>query len=412
MQHDDDHGSLDPRILAAADEGCEESRSFLTRRAFMGVTASFSAWAFLPRSASAAGSNLSEKRLLVVLLQGGLDGLHVVPPIGDASYASQRRGLALNKDSLKQLGGGFYLTPSMPNFFRAYADRQASVVHAIAPPLRVRSHFECMYNLESGFPGELVRSAKSGWMNRLLNYLPQGQSVSPGGLRLGAAPLILTGPQKVMSWTPERWARSAAVAQKLYDTTDPELADLLQRGDKVRSLANRKSNGTPIVDAAFHGAGNIMAQPDGPRIAAMQIVGFDTHVGEAAGLAKLLAGLDSWLQDYRSALGEAAWANTVVACVSEFGRTVWDNGRNGTDHGTGTVALLYGGAVDGGKVVERWPGLAQLQDGRDLKATICTRELFKGILQDHLGITRTALDTDIFPGSEKIAPLPGLIKAS
>lgn len=417
--HDLDHGNIDPRIEAAANEGCEESRWYLNRRAVLGVTATLSAWAFLPRSASAAGDDLREKRLFVVLLQGGMDGLHVVPPVGDPSYVSQRRLMALDPAKLLPLESSnyFYFNTSMPNFYRAYQQKQAAIVHAIAPPLRSRSHFECMYNLESGLGGQQVRSSKTGWMNRLLDHLPLGENVMSNGLKLGNAPLIMTGPQPVLSWTPDRWPKNTEPAQSLYDTltadgrkTDAVLSRYLSRGARIREMALAASDGKPVVNAAFHGAGNLMKAPNGPRISAMQIVSFDTHVGEAQGLAGMLSALDSWIQDFREALGEDAWANTVVACVSEFGRTVRDNGRNGTDHGVGTAALLIGGAVNGGRVITDWPGLATLQDGRDLRATVCTRKLFKGILQDHLGITREALDANIFPDSENIRPMEGLIR--
>ena len=417
QDHDLEPTPIDLRIQAAADEGCEASRQFLNRRTFMGVSASLSAWAFLPRRSSAAGNNNSEKRLLVVLLQGGMDGLHVAPPLGDPAYGRQRRSLAQNASTQRSLDGFFYFNQSMPHFYNAYLQGQAAIVHAIAPPLRVRSHFECMYNLESGFPGQLVRSAKSGWMNRLLEYIPAGEAVASQGLskglQMGSAPLILSGPNQVLSWTPDRWARSTANSQAMYAAAgDAELADLLSRGKAIRDLALSSADGRAVINQAFHGAGNLMAAPNGPRIAAMQIVGFDTHVSEVAGLNSQLSSLDNSIQEFREALGEAAWANTVVVCVSEFGRTVWDNGRNGTDHGTGTAALLVGGAVAGGRVIADWPGLATLQDGRDLMATVCTRKLFKGILQDHLGISRTALDTVIFPDSAQIRPMEGLIRGT
>lgn len=415
--HDHGHDPVDARMLAAADEGCSESRFYISRRALMGTTASLSAWAFLPRSSSAAGNNDREKRLFVVLLQGGMDGLHLVAPIGDPSYTAQRKGLAQSVSELWPLdnSGFFFLNKSMPNFYQAYQDKQAAIVNAIAPPLRIRSHFHCMYNLESGYGSvEGASTVKSGWMNRLLEYLPPGDPVNgvvpPNGL-LGNAPLIMTGPQPIFTWTPDRWAHDASRTQTLYDGSDLELSGLLRNGRQVRDMALAKdADASPVVSPAFHGAGKLMRASNGPRISALQVVGFDTHVGERANLSNMFSALDSWLQDFRNGLGEEAWANTVVACVSEFGRTVWDKGRDGTDHGVGGVALLMGGAVNGGRVITDWPGLATLQDGRDLRATVCTRKLFKGILQDHFGITRQALDTEIFPGSQNVRPMVGLIK--
>lgn len=422
QDHDHGHDSIDPRIQAAAAEGCHESRLYLNRRALMGATASLSAWAFMPRSSSAAGNTDDEKRLLVVLLQGGLDGLHLVAPLGDPSYDRWRNGLHQSASAMVPLdsSGFFYFHKSMPHFYNEYLAGNAAIVHAIAPPLRVRSHFDCMYNLEAGTDERAKsKTAKSGWMNRLLEFLPQGELItdvnppipSPRGLKLGGAPLILTGDQPVLTWTPDAWAWDNPIVQDLYRAGDVELAKYLALGDKVRAMAKaRNGEDTPIVDAAFHGAGKLMRSSNGPRVAAMQIVGFDVHKGEKSGMVGLLSSLDAALYEFKTALGDDAWRNTVVACVSEFGRTVWDNGRDGTDHGIGTVSLLMGGAVAGRRVITDWPGLADLQDGRDLKATYCTRMLFKGIVQDHFGIDSDAL-LKVFPESNNVRPLAGLIKS-
>lgn len=412
--HELERHDIDPRIQAAADEGCEESQLYISRRAVMGMSAGLFTWAFLPRSASATSTGLDEKRLLVVLLQGGLDGLHLAPPIGDPLYATTRRTLALDPANLNALDGFFHLNKSMPEFHKAYLNGQAAVIHSIAPPLRVRSHFECMYNLESGYPGQLVRSAKSGWLNRVIATLPRGNAVMSKGLQMGSAPLIFTGKEPVLSWTPGGWPMPNwhTRAQSFYDKADPELAALLARGVGTRAMAIARATNDTVVNEAFYGAGRLLAAPGGPRIAALQIVGWDSHVSQAAGLSSKLASLDASLTEFRTAMGEAAWSQTVVVCVSEFGRTAWDNGRNGTDHGTGTAALLMGGAVNGGKVITDWPGLKQLRDGRDLRATVCTRKLFKGILQDHLGISRSLLDTEIFPDSADVRPMEGLIRTA
>ena len=413
-EHEMELPPVDPRTADAAAGGCEESRLLLNRRAFMGVTAGFYTWAFTPRSSRAAGQ---EERLLIVILRGGMDGLHVVAPIGDANYFSCRKTLALDPAKQLSLDGFFYLNACMPNFYSAYKAGDAAVVNAIAPPLRVRSHFECQFNLESGQDDVLARSTPDGWMNRLLAALPAGNAVKVDGLQVGPPPLILAGNAPVLAWSPAKSGASQTFnssLQALYDRQDAPLGQMLRLGLETDALASDVLTGNTLqgLDLAFYGAGKLLAASSGPRIAVLSVDGWDTHVNQTATLTTRMTGLDSALANFKKALGPGAWGNTVVACVSEFGRTAWDMGRDGTDHGTGTLALLMGGAVAGGRVITQWPGLAQNQlvDGRDLQATYDTRQLFKGILQDHLGVPSTLLDTKIFPSRLPVSPIPGLIK--
>ena len=162
-----------------------------------------------------------------------------------------------------------------------------------------------------------------------------------------------------------------------------------------------------------NGAGKLLAKPDGPRLATISYEGWDTHVQEGADngrLAKNLSALDVSLDDLARTLGPA-WNDTVVAVVTEFGRTAWGNGGGGTDHGTATTAFLLGGAVKGGRVIANWPGLRQadLQDGRDLRPTTDLRAVLKGVLRDHFGLSEKVLATDVFPGSIGIRPMAGLV---
>ena len=155
-----------------------------------------------------------------------------------------------------------------------------------------------------------------------------------------------------------------------------------------------------------------MAQPDGPRVGAASIVGWDTHINEGAAngqLAGLLGVLDVAIAAIEKAMGEA-WNETVVAIITEFGRTARINGNDGTDHGTGAVAVLVGGALQGGRVIADWPGLkaADLYQGRDLKPTIDLRAVLKGVLKDHLRVDDRALAATVFPGSDDVKPMAGL----
>jgi uncharacterized protein (DUF1501 family) len=160
-------------------------------------------------------------------------------------------------------------------------------------------------------------------------------------------------------------------------------------------------------------AAKFLAPPDGPRVGALALDGWDTHVNEGIGkgrLSDLLGALDTALAAVQTNLGPA-WHDTVVALVTEFGRTARINGTDGTDHGTATVALLVGGALKGGRVIADWPGLkeANLYEKRDLKPTTDLRAVLKGVLKDHLRADDRVLAQNVFPGSDAVKPMTGLM---
>jgi uncharacterized protein (DUF1501 family) len=163
-------------------------------------------------------------------------------------------------------------------------------------------------------------------------------------------------------------------------------------------------------------AAKYLAQTEGPRIGALAFNGWDTHINEGAAsglLASLLGALDGAIAAIEANMADA-WRETVVAIVTEFGRTARINGTDGTDHGTGTVALLLGGALQGGRVIVDWPGVkdGDLHEGRDLKATTDLRAVLKGLLKDHLRVDGKILADTVFPDSGTVAPLAGLIASA
>jgi uncharacterized protein (DUF1501 family) len=410
-------------------EGCRDA-SLITRRGLLGAGVSFYAWAHLNRVASAAGAR--DPRLLVVILRGALDGLSAVPPINDPAYADLRGEIALQKDgafAAMPLDGFFALHPAMKTFARLYKEKKASVVHAAATPYRERSHFDGQDLLESGYdrPGRV----DSGWLNRALQAMPAGQRVSSkGGLGIGpATPLILRGSAPVMGWAPQGVPNAgddlAARVLDLYTHRDPALGKALLAGLDTDKMAKAqgmsgdmaKPQGGPAdpkgMAQAAQGAARLLAAFDGPRVAALSFDGWDTHAnqGGATGrLASLLGGLDGAFGVFEEVL-KPVWNDTAVIVVTEFGRTARVNGTVGSDHGTGTVAFLLGGAVAGGRVFADWPGLAQnqLHEGRDLKPTLDLRVILKGLLQDHLGLPAGVLAERIFPGSQHAAAMKGLV---
>jgi len=401
-----------------------------SRRDVLLASGSLFAWAHMPRLAHAEGR---DPRFLAVILRGALDGLATVAPVGDADWVELRGDNALTfegKTLPLKLDDFFALNPAMPTLHRMYAANEAIVVHACATPYRERSHFDGQDLLESGLAKPGV--SDSGWLNRALAGLAPGGRVNPKGSKAFAVgpvtPLVVRGSAPVLSWSPQRLlpASEDTVMRliDLYRHSDPKLASVLEEHTKLAAI---EKAGDMRQDSAIAGpaqvrvyfaevagtAARFLAQPDGPRVGALALDGWDTHVNEGIAngrLSQLLGALDDALAAIETNMGPA-WNETVVALVTEFGRTARINGTDGTDHGTATVALLVGGALKGGRVVADWPGLksSDLHENRDLKPTTDLRAILKGLLKDHLRADDRVLAETVFPGSEHVAPMAGLI---
>ena len=406
-----------------------------TRRELLGGAGVLFAWPFLPRLARAEGR---DPRLLTIVLRGALDGLAAVAPVGDPAWVKLRGDKALvldGKTAALPLDAFFALNPAMPGLHRLYQAGHATVVHASATPYRERSHFDGQDVLESGLPRP--GRAESGWLNRALGGLEAEARVRRDGRAFAVGPvtpLVVRGPAPVLSWTPQRIQPASEDTMlrliELYHHTDVELARAMEgrrdlaaiaRSGDASTMAPTEGRLTPegfgaqvrgFFAEAAGTAAKFLARADGPRIGALAFNGWDTHVDEGADsgrLATLLGALDGAIAAVENNMG-AAWRETVVAVITEFGRTARINGTNGTDHGTGTIALLAGGALKGGRVIADWPGLnnADLHEGRDLAATIDLRAVLKGLLRDHLRVSDQALIASVFPGSDDVKPLAGL----
>jgi uncharacterized protein (DUF1501 family) len=407
-------------------------RSNFTRRRFVQGAGAATAGvlcgaAFLPKAASAAGAR--DPRFVVIILRGALDGLSAIPPVGDPDYADLHGELAFASSGERaalKLDGFFYGHPALGVFKRMYDEKQAAVIHATATGYRDRSHFDGQDVLESGYPGP--GRTDSGWLNRALGALPPSDHRARG-LGVGAtAPLVIRGPATALGWAPPGGLAPAGddLAQRvldLYAHRDPLLGQRLSEALAAQKVAaegamtqpTKTPGGGPVdqMRTAAAGAARLLAAPDGPRVAALAFDGFDTHQNEGAAqglLAQRLQGLDAAFGAFETNLG-AAWKETVVIAVTEFGRTARVNGTRGTDHGTGTVALLAGGAVAGGRVVADWPGLKpeRLYQGRDLAPTTDLRSVLKGVLADQFGLSGQTLAEGVFPGSAPVGPLKGLV---
>jgi uncharacterized protein (DUF1501 family) len=404
-----------------------------SRRAFLGLGLRAGAALALATSlpgVTFAATGTGDRRFVVVILRGALDGLSFVPPHGDPDYANVRGAIAIARpgatDGALPLDGTFGLHPALSGVHALYAQRQLLPIHAVATPYRERSHFDGQNVLENG--GEHPSGSASGWLNRAL--AARG-ATGTNGLAIGQnVPLILRGDAPVGSWAPSALPDvEPELITRLRDlySNDALLSARLDEATKLGALAAEDGAGgmdagkamlrggnVERLKAVADAAGRMLAAADGPRVAVMDASGWDTHANEGGAngqLAGRLRGLDAALLALKGGLGDA-WSKSVVLVCTEFGRTVAINGTRGTDHGTGAAALLLGGAVNGGRVLADWPGLAERAryDGRDLKPTLDLRAVAKGVLRDHVGLGSRGLDA-VFPGAERLAPTADLVRA-
>jgi uncharacterized protein (DUF1501 family) len=363
-----------------------------------------------------------EQRLAVLILRGGLDGLSVVPPYGDPTYYDVRPRIAVpspnEPEGALDLDGQFALNRAMLPIFPFFRRGELLFVQAVGTQHHTRSHFDAQDMLENGT--SRPHGTDVGWLNRALDVITPSDGKM--GLALGhTIPLLIRGPTAVRTWAP-------GFLPKVEDDFLDQLSMLYSR-DKLfqnafaegrnsvalsgmvdQKMARKAARGRAFSIIAGQ-AGKLLGAPNGPKIATLESTGWDTHVNQVGSLKKQLADLAQGLVAFRENIG-AAWENTVVIAVSEFGRTIEENGSGGTDHGTGGIALLMGGRVAGGRVAGNWPGLVPKArfEGRDLMPTTNVRSLFKGVLRDHLRVSEAALESTIFPESQMAPPIDGLIR--
>jgi uncharacterized protein (DUF1501 family) len=370
------------------------------RRAALGWLGAAAASALMPARLSLAapvtGQRPNEHRLVVVMLRGALDGLAAVPAIHDPAWDSLRRGSALGQGSYLPLDGLFALHPALVQLHRWYQQKELLLVHAVASPYRERSHFDAQQLLESG--GQRPFDLSTGWLGRALQVAGQ-----PALALTASMPLALRGAEGASTWTPERQHSTDADllerVRQLY-AADPALQAALDQAmvQQVMAMDASAAGGTGAVNLARQ-AGQFLSDPKGPRLAWLELAGWDTHSNQNARLARLLKGLDDSLAALREGLGQH-WQQTTVLVMTEFGRSAAMNGSGGTDHGTGGVAWLAGGAVAGGRVLADWPGLksSDLLDGRDLRPTQDLRALLAALVQRQFGLDSSQLQGNILPG--------------
>lgn len=368
----------------------------------------------------------TDARFVLVILRGAADGLAVAPAFGDGNYAKVRGELALSANELNKLDGLFGLHPALADIYEQYRKQQALLVHAVASPYRERSHFDGQDVLENGAGG--VGTLRDGWLNRALAPLGGSLGNEVAIAMAQNTPLVLRGGNSVTSWAPsalpdaedstierlrDLYAGDEFFATRLVQALD---AQAIAEADAGMASMNARGNEAQQMQTLASATARFLTARDGPRIAVLEAGGWDTHANQgttSGALANRFEGLDAGVRTLRKELGDT-WSKTVVAIVTEFGRTVAVNGTRGTDHGTASAAILLGGAVAGGRVLADWPGLRQsdLYQGRDLQPTTDLRSVFKGILADHLELPDSWIETRVFPDSSAATPMRGLVNSA
>lgn len=344
-----------------------------TRRHWLASTLATATLAPLARlSVAAVPAAGDANRFVFVILRGGMDGLAAVPAVGDPAFADARGALGVFAAPPLPLEGPFALHPLLPQLHAMYGRRELAVVHATGLAYRERSHFDAQQLLESG--GTRPYELTTGWLGRAL---PGSRGLKAVALQT-AVPLVLRGSSEIDTWAPSVMPEPAGDLVTRLETmyrADPALAQALARARGLRDGGGAgvgmaaEMSGNPAAGAGVRNASVALARKaadflqHGTPVAVLEIGGWDSHVNQAApngATAGNLRTLDATLAALRDGLlPGGVWDRTVVVVATEFGREVAVNGTQGTDHGSGGAALVLGGAVEGGRVIADWPGLAK-----------------------------------------------------
>jgi uncharacterized protein (DUF1501 family) len=373
-------------------------------------------WVARSFAEAASASNAQSKRLIVIFLRGAVDGLNVVVPYRETAYHQNRPRIAIPQPAKEggalDLDGQFGLHPALAALMPLWQQKSLAFVHAAGSTAPTRSHFEAQDNMERGIPG--ASTTQDGWMNRLLGVMSGRnpiQAVNVGN----TTPRILAGRIPVATLATGRGAarplpldqpRVAAAFDTLYSNSD-SLSQAYKEGRLARTalLSNldaetkMANNGAPLPNGFASDArrlAQIMVKDNRVKLGFMALGGWDTHVNQGASqgqLARNLEQVGKGLAALQTALG-AAYKDTTILVMSEFGRTAHENGDGGTDHGHGNIMGVMGGTVKGGKVYGDWKGLApnQLHENRDLAVTTDFRDVIATVLERHLSLPDAQLN--------------------
>jgi uncharacterized protein (DUF1501 family) len=375
----------------------------ISRRDFLKGTATslFLAGFNLPALATSS----RKKNLVVIMLRGGMDGLCAVPVIGDKNFEKRRKNILI-EDTIK-LNSDFALHPRLIGFNKCWNENTGSIVHATSIPYKQRSHFEGQNLMESG--GRVPYQEKTGWVGRAMKLA----NLQGNGLALSLPmPLLLRGIPKNNNYFPT-WGRlprkdTLDLLKSVY--ADSSEDELLQMMDFIKKRKDEQMmGGTGGGDRQKNKnlarqAAKYLRKSDGPRVAVFEVNGFDTHAAQG-GIdgthTKCLVEMDEIINNLRDNLQEA-YKDTIILTVTEFGRTIKQNGGNGTEHGYGTAIFMAGGLLKKSQVHTDWPGLKrkEMYEGRDLNATIDARSVYASAMSTVFDLDFKRIQKDVFWGED------------
>ncbi|WP_424938972.1 DUF1501 domain-containing protein [Aliiroseovarius sp. S253] len=406
--------------------------SSISRRAFLknaGVLGCSLAASPLVTPVSLAATP-GDHRLVVIVLRGGMDGLDLVRPVGDPLFAGLRPGLSSDDPALP-LNDFYALHPAADRLHGLWRTGELAFGQAVSTPYRdKRSHFDGQDILEAGVGQN--GAIRDGWLNRLVQTMPESQLRT--ALAVGREDLlILSGDAATSSWSPDvtlTLSEATRVLMEKVHASDPlfsaalgeavELTDvlhpeLLLNADEIPDDPAKIMSDAMMMAKEHAGTKGIasftadMLKQD-TRIASFSIGGWDTHVGQARNFKRALLNLQDAIMTLKAELGPI-WDTTTVMAMTEFGRTVRQNGSKGTDHGTGGTIVMAGGAIRGGTIYGDWPGLAEedLYNRRDLMPTADIRLYAAAAMQGLFSATPSEIESTVFPGLDLSPGLPSII---
>ena len=375
----------------------------ISRRDFLKGTATtlFLAGFNLPALASSS----RKKNLVVIMLRGGMDGLCAVPVIGDKNFEKRRKSILI--ENAIKLNSDFALHPRLIGFNKCWNDNTGSIVHATSIPYTQRSHFEGQNLMESG--GRVAYQEKTGWVGRAMKLA----NLQGDGLALSLPmPLLLRGIPKNNNYFPGRGKlpREATLdlLKSVYaESSEDELLEMMNYIKKRKNeemMGGTMSRGKRENKNLARQAATYLRKSDGPRVAVFEVNGFDTHAAQGGvdgTHTKCLVEMDDIIKNLKENLKEA-YNDTIILTVTEFGRTIKQNGGNGTEHGYGTAIFMAGGLLKKSQVHTDWPGLKrkEMYDGRDLNATIDARSVYASAMSTVFDLDFKRIQKDVFWGED------------